>query len=165
MATLADVARHAGVAATVVAHDRRRIEVAREMGAQAVFPATEPELHAAFPAVIDCGGTAQSWRDAIALTAPGGRTLLFSGLPDGAEVALDATRMHYDELTLLGSFHFTPADVRAARTLLIDRALPLRPLISEVLALGDLVTAFKNLDLRAASKYALIPAPGQPQWQ
>ncbi|MDQ6780198.1 MAG: alcohol dehydrogenase catalytic domain-containing protein, partial [Candidatus Eremiobacteraeota bacterium] len=128
-------ARHAGVTATVIAHDQRRMQIAADMGSQAVFSATEPALEAAFPAVIDCGGTVQSWRDAIALTAPGGRTLLFSGLPDRAEVTLDATRVHYDELTLLGSFHFTPADVRAARTLLVEGALQLQPLISDVLAL------------------------------
>lgn len=158
-------ARHAGVPATVIAHHARGMQSAREMGAQAVFACLEPTLEATFPVVIDCGGSEQSWRDAIALTAAGGRTLLFSGLPDGAEVALDATRVHYDELALLGSFHFTPADVRAARGLLIDGALPLRGLISEVLALDELVHAFKSLDERTASKYALIPAPEPPQWQ
>jgi len=157
-------ASHAGVPATVVGRQPERLALAAELGARAVIASTEAHpMRASFPAAIDCGGTPQSWTEAIRLCAPGGRVLLFSGPPSGSEIALDATRVHYDELTLCGSFHFTPADVRQARDLLIAGAVPARQLISGVLPLAALGDAFENLDRRSGFKYALIPA-GDPQW-
>ena len=90
--------------------------------------------------------------------------LFFSGLPKGAHVPVDATRVHYEELTLLGSFHFTPADVREARDLLMTGVVPARDLISGVLPLSSLAEAFEQLDARTAFKYALIPGSETPEW-
>jgi len=158
-------ARHAGVAATVFAKHPQRLALARKLGAvEAAASNDAVSLPRSFPVVIDCGGTAESWRDAVRLAAPGGRVLLFSGLPEGAEVALDATHIHYDELALLGSFHFSPDDVRAARDLLIAKVVPAGDLISQVLSMDSLGDAFERLDRREAYKYALIPPPAEASW-
>lgn len=157
-------AQHAGLPATMIARQRERLALAEELGARATFAAGgAAPVEGRFTAVIDCGGTAESWTEAVRLCAPAGRVLFFSGLPTASEVALDATRVHYDELTLMGSFHFTPGDVREARDLLIAGVVPARKLISGVLPLDALAEAFENLDRRAAFKYALIPA-GEVQW-
>src|SRR5207248_7973175 len=57
---------------------------------------------------IEATGSAEGWRDAVALVRPGGTAVFFSGLPAGTEVALDASRIHYEALTLRGVFHHAP---------------------------------------------------------
>jgi L-iditol 2-dehydrogenase len=79
---------------------------------------------------IEAAGTPDAWRDAVRLVRPGGTVLLFGGLPGGTEVPLDATRIHYEELTLRGAFHHTPSTVRAALAFLASGAYPWERLIT-----------------------------------
>src|SRR5262249_56067204 len=64
--------------------------------------------------VIEAAGTEEAWRDALALVRPGGTVVFFGGLPRGTEVGVDTYRLHYEELTVRGTFHHTPSTVRAA---------------------------------------------------
>ena len=64
--------------------------------------------------MIEAAGTEQAWHDAVELVRPGGTVLFFGGLPREARLPVDAYRLHYEELTLRGAFHHTPATVRAA---------------------------------------------------
>jgi L-iditol 2-dehydrogenase len=80
--------------------------------------------------VIEAVGTEQAWHDAVAAARPGGTVVFFGGLPQGTEVALDAHRLHYEELTLRGAFHHTPATVRAALAFLSSGAYPWERLIT-----------------------------------
>ncbi len=159
---------HAGIPTTVFARHSDRLRLARSLGAAATvvadFDSLPEDSTSAFAAVIESAGTAEAWQEAVRLVAPGGRVLYFSGLPRGAHVPLDATRTHYDELTLLGSFHFTPADVREARDLLVTGIVPARELISGILPLSALAQAFEQLDSRGGLKYALIPGDGDAAW-
>lgn len=161
-------ATHAKIPATVIARHPERLALAKRLGAEqtaaADFDSLPEELAGSFPAVIECGGTPESWQEAVRLATPGGRVLFFSGLPRGAHVPLDATRVHYEELVCLGSFHFTPDDVRRARELLTAQVVPARELISDVLPLGSLPEAFARLDAREGFKYALIPGADGAGW-
>ena len=94
--------------------------------------------------VIEAAGTEQAWRDAVRLVRPGGTVLLFGGLPSGTEVAIDATRVHYDELTLRGAFHHTPRHVRAALAFLASGAYPWERLVSHRIALDRLPALFAD---------------------
>jgi len=162
------LARHNNIEATVFARHEARLGLATKFGAArtvvADFDSLPVELAGSFPAVIECAGSAQSWQEAVRLAAPGGRVLAFSGLPSGTHVPLDATRLHYDELTIAGSFHFTRDDVREARDLLVTGVVPARELITEVLPLSSLEEAFSRLDRRQGYKYALIPEPEPATW-
>jgi L-iditol 2-dehydrogenase len=80
--------------------------------------------------VIEAAGTERAWRDALNIARPGGTAVLFGGLPQGTEVALDSYRLHYEELTLSGAFHHTPATVRAALAFLASGAYPWERLIT-----------------------------------
>ncbi|MBV8170907.1 MAG: alcohol dehydrogenase catalytic domain-containing protein [Candidatus Eremiobacteraeota bacterium] len=160
-------AKHAGVRATMIARSAQRIELAQALGAHETIDARELEKAAVWPrfaAVIECAGMFETWRQALALTRPGGRTLFFSGLPSGSEVPLDATRIHYEEIACLGAFHFTPDDVRETRDLLVAGRIAVRPLVSAVVALANLSDVFERLDRRQGYKYALIPEPGAAEW-
>ena len=53
----------------------------------------------------------------------GGTVVLFGGCAPGTSVRLDTRRAHYEELTLVGAFHHTPALIRRAVELLASRAI------------------------------------------
>lgn len=156
-------AKHAGMRAVIFAHGEERLSLARELGADQALPSSAGHQSES-ETVIECAGTPASWREAVELAAPGGRVLFFSGLPAGTDVSLDAGRLHYQELTCCGSFHFTPEDVRIARELLIAGALPVKRLVSSILPLDELANVFQRLERREGLKYALIPEPFAPQW-
>ncbi len=156
----------AGVHATVIGRGAERLDLALRLGADAIIDAAEPatKIESRFDAVIECAGTQQAWQEAIALARPGGRVLFFGGLPSDTNVPVDAGRIHYDELALLGAFHFTPADVREARDLLAGGAANVRPLVSGVEPLQNLAEIFERLDRREGFKYALVPEPAAVGW-
>jgi L-iditol 2-dehydrogenase len=94
--------------------------------------------------VIEAAGTAEAWADAVALVRPGGTVVLFGGLPRDARPPVDAYRLHYDELTLRGSFHHTPATVRAALAFLASGAYPWERLVTHRVLLRDLPALFAD---------------------
>ena len=106
--------------------------------------------------VIEAAGTEQAWRDAVELVRPGGTVLFFGGLPRGTEVAVDTYRLHYEELTLRGAFHHTPAAVRAALAFLASGAHPWELLITHRVGL-DGVAALLADPPRDYLKAAVLP--------
>jgi L-iditol 2-dehydrogenase len=118
-------ARDAGGRPVVVGGRPERRELAGHFGASnSLLQGARADV------VIEAAGTAQAWRDAVGLVRPGGTVLFFSGLPGDAEAAVDAHRLHYEELTLRGAFHHTPATVRAALAFLASGAYPWERLIT-----------------------------------
>jgi L-iditol 2-dehydrogenase len=106
--------------------------------------------------VIEAGGTEQAWADAVALVRPGGTVVMFGGLPRDARAPVDAYRLHYEELTIRGSFHHTPATVRAALVFLASGAYPWERLVSHQVALEGLPALFADPP-RDLLKAAVIP--------
>ena len=94
--------------------------------------------------VIEAAGTEQAWLDAAALGRPGGTVVLFGGLPRDARPQVDAYRLHYDELTVRGSFHHTPATVRAALAFLASGAYPWERLVTHHVLLEELPALFAD---------------------
>jgi L-iditol 2-dehydrogenase len=107
-------------------------------------------------AVIEAAGTEQAWTDAVDLVRPGGRVVMFGGLPPDARPAVDAYRVHYDELTVRGSFHHTPATVRAALAFLASGAYPWERLVTHRVLLRDLPELFADPP-RDLLKAAVVP--------
>jgi L-iditol 2-dehydrogenase len=94
--------------------------------------------------VIEAAGTEDAWRDAIALARPGGAVVFFGGLPRGAEIAVDAHRLHYEELTLRGAFHHAPRHVKAALAFLASGAYPWEHLITHEVSLEGVPALFAD---------------------
>ena len=90
--------------------------------------------------VIEATGKPKGWRDAVAAVRRGGTVVLFSGVQGSVE--LDAERLHYDELTVRGVFHHTPATVRAALAFLASGAYPWEKLLTHEIALETLPAFF-----------------------
>ena len=57
----------------------------------------------------------------------------------------------------MGSFHFSPRDVKRAYGLLAGGQITVSPLISGVMGIRDIGTAFENLRKGSGIKYAIRP--------
>jgi L-iditol 2-dehydrogenase len=105
---------------------------------------------------IEAAGTDQAWFDASELARPGGTVIMFGGLPRDARPPLDGYRLHYEELTVRGSFHHTPATVRAALGFLASGAYPWDRLITHQVSLAELPALFADPP-RDLLKAAVVP--------
>jgi L-iditol 2-dehydrogenase len=94
--------------------------------------------------VIEAAGRDTAWIDAIELVRPGGSVVMFGGLPRDARPPIDAFRLHYEELTVRGSFHHSPATVRAALGFLASGAYPWERLVNHRVLLEDLPALFAD---------------------
>src|ERR1035438_9640253 len=112
---------------------------------------------ARFSLVIDTTGDADVISELPALTANGGTVLLFAGMPEGARVSVDAYAVHYREVSITGSFHYTPRDVDAAFALLVEGEIPVSSLVGERRGLAQWREAFDLVERGIAMKVALVP--------
>jgi L-iditol 2-dehydrogenase len=87
--------------------------------------------------VVEAAGTESAWQRALELVRPGGTVLYFGGRETGAELRVDAHRLHYEELTLRGAFHHAPRHVRAALAFLASGAYPWGRLLTHRVRLED----------------------------
>jgi len=110
-----------------------------------------------FDAVFECTGNPQVWENAVYYVRKGGSIVLFGGCKSGTRVSYSADRLHYDEITLKGTFHYTPSDVRKAYRLLSSGKINVKQLISGRYSLRHVQNAFSKLDRGEGIKYAIIP--------
>jgi L-iditol 2-dehydrogenase len=145
--------------ATLAGAGRRpaRLELARRLGLAPVIDVTQEEVPALFDCVIECTGTLGGWQSAFERTGPGGQVLLFGGLPRDTVFGVDSYRVHYEEVRILGSFHFSPRDVARAREYLLTGAIDPGGLISETLPLDRLCEALERLQAGDGIQYAIDP--------
>ncbi len=152
--------------ATVAVSDPHssRLRIARVIGADvAARPGGEHRAvkkltdGIGFDYVFECTGRPEVWENGIGYLRRGGTLVLFGGCPKGTRVSYDTYRLHYDEITLRGVFHFTPSDVREAYGLLRRGRLPTRYLISGSFPLGKVAAAFDRLEKGRGIKYAIVP--------
>jgi L-iditol 2-dehydrogenase len=106
--------------------------------------------------VIEAVGSDAAWTDAVELVRPGGTVVMFGGLPRDARPPVDAYRLHYEELTVRGSFHHTPATVRAALGFLASDAYPWGRLVTHRVLLDELPALFADPP-RDLLKAAVVP--------
>src|ERR1035441_889859 len=115
------LARHLGCRLTVAGRGKKRLEIARRLGAGLVLNVGEQSGLAAsippgstFDVVIEAVGKPETWEAAVRLVRKGGTVNFFGGCPSGTTVSLDTSLIHYSNLTLLASFHHTPRTIRRA---------------------------------------------------
>lgn len=106
--------------------------------------------------VIEAAGTAGAWERALELVRPGGTVVYFGGRERGAELRVDAYRLHYEELTVRGSFHHTPRHVRAALAFLASGAFPWERLVTHRVGLEGVAGLFADPP-RDYLKAAVVP--------
>jgi L-iditol 2-dehydrogenase len=157
----AATARAFGVPAVVAARGgKERLDAARAYGADTVDLARDGDepLAALAPAMaVDCTGDPEVWRRLPDLVAPGGRVLLFGGCAPETRVAWSAERLHYAEISLVGSFHSTPGEAREALRMLAAGEIDATPLLSGRGSLSDLPRFLAAQAAREGIRYAVRP--------
>ena len=109
------------------------------------------------PVVFECTGMPAVWEEAVMMVSRGGYVVLFGGCPGETTVTYNTARIHYDQITLKGIFHFTPDAVHIAYRLLTDSRLNITPLITGNRTLEEVPETFRNFNGKDALKYAIIP--------
>jgi L-iditol 2-dehydrogenase len=159
----AATARQRGVAAIVAGRRPERLNLASGCGAEVLdldrygpedlFSGTD-----ALPdAGVDCTGDAEVWMRLANMVRRGGDVLLFGGCAPGARVTYDAARLHYSELSLIGSFHYTPDEARKAMAALADGSIEPRALVTDSGTLSDLPRFLEAQGRGDGLRYAIRP--------
>lgn len=149
--------RHYGVRKLVVAevNDLRRDAVARHVGCDVIQPLTAPPADSSFDYVVDAVGSKATRNSALAAIAPGG-VVMHIGLQDWAS-EIDMRKLTLAEITLLGTYTYSTADLRATVTKLNEGAFGDLSWVQER-ALADGAQAFADLHAgRASAKVLLRP--------
>jgi alcohol dehydrogenase len=136
---------------TVVGIDSNpdKIALARELGAHDSFtPQHVIERGFRADVVVECAGVVPAFETAVAITAPGGRTVTV-GLPaPGAEARVSPLGLVAEAREIIGSYmgSAVPArDIPYYESLWRDGRLPLEKLISSHIALADINAGFATL--------------------
>jgi L-iditol 2-dehydrogenase len=102
--------------------------------------------------VVCANPIASTQTQAIEMVRKGGRVILFGGLPkDGPMTSLDANRIHYGEITVVGSFSYHPIYHEIALNVISRGVIPDEELITHHYGITEVNQAFQT----AASGEAL----------
>ena len=167
---LAAMAKRRGARVILCGRAPQRLRVAEQFGIDRLVNYAEvPDQAAAVRALTDDGrgvevaieavGRPDVWETTTAMVRKGGQAIFYGGPPGGTTVRLDAPALHYDQITLQGVFHNTPAHVAQALDILADPALPWTSLLSATLPLIRLPEAFDLMLARKALKVVILPSP------
>ncbi|MCC5988630.1 MAG: alcohol dehydrogenase catalytic domain-containing protein [Pararhodobacter sp.] len=154
------VARAWGAARISLAepHAGRRATVAQEAGITAIDPQMQDPGADAFDLIIDAVGAAATRRDASRWVRPGG-VIVHVGLLPGNE-GYDIRRITLQEITLTGSYCYTPQDFGDALAALAGGRLGRLHWI-EARALADGARAFADLDAGRVDAAKIVLETGQ----
>jgi L-iditol 2-dehydrogenase len=167
---LAATARLGGARVIMTGHGQERLGLARQFGADTVIDVSSMSLQEQREAIlqetddrrgadigIEAVGTPETWELATTLVRPGGLVNLFGGCSSGTLVKLETRPLHYDELTLKGVFHHTPAYFAQALELIEGHQIDVEALITAHVPLASLLQVLELLLKKQGVKYALIP--------
>jgi len=131
-----------------------RLEVAQELGADETVNAKYEDpiekikrFTGGYGAdvVIEAIGFPATWEQALKMVRKGGTVLEFGGCPPGTEITVKTELLHYGEVTLLGTFHTTPAHFKKALNLIASGTVKAKPLITRRMKLDDVKDAIEIL--------------------
>jgi L-iditol 2-dehydrogenase len=156
--------------ARVIAIGRRRSQLDRakgmgadevvlnDEGADVITPVRRLTSGRGADVVIEAVGLPEVWQLAMQLLRRGGVVNFFGGCPDGTEVPVDTSRLHYSELTLRASFHHTPALIRQALEAVSRGYVTAKDFVNRVEPLTNLIDVMQHLmSHNGHMKTAIIP--------
>jgi L-iditol 2-dehydrogenase len=108
--------------------------------------------------VIVAAASRKAQEQALEMAAPRGRVSLFAGLPkDAPTITLDANRVHYRELAVVGAAGSTPAHNAAALALIANGQVPVEDLITHRMPLERVHEAIAGVRSGTGIKYVIAP--------
>ncbi len=157
--------KHKGAKVMMTGLEQERLETARKLGADSIFHPSETAAQVrdfsrgmGVDYVFECTGQPQVWESSVNYVRRGGTVVLFGGCKKGTDVTFSAERLHYDEITLRGIFHFTPQDVKKAFLLLKDGKIDVKQLITGTCSLQELPSVFPCWPKARALNTSLFPS-------
>jgi len=141
--------------ATVIMADLldRRLETAKEMGADYCINVSECDLSekvkeitegTGAEVVITSLGVPKVISDSFKLVRKGGVVNVFGGPPAGQPVMLDLRWLHYEEITLTGTFAATPDDFKKALELISTGEIYVEDMITDRYTLDNMLDAVER---------------------
>jgi L-iditol 2-dehydrogenase len=160
----------AGARVLVVEPRADRRALAEGLGADAAVPADGWRRAArdwagggAPSAIVVMLGRGEIVADAIEACAPGGRVILFAGFGDRGDATIDLNRLHYEEISLVGSEwvgvppHQRLERYEQARELLAAGELRLEELVSDRVGLDGVEEALRAVREQRSLKTIVYP--------
>jgi len=150
------LARMRGAHVVVASRNPRRLEKARELGAEGVVhvvPGVDlagrllersPSGRGA-DVVIEAVGLPETCEAAVRAVRKGGVVNLFGGCPAETRIGIDSQRLHYQELTIKSTFHHTPESIRKAFRLIADGHVDPNAFITSEVPLDSLPEVLRRL--------------------
>jgi len=108
--------------------------------------------------VIVACSSAKAQSLALEIASPRGRICYFGGLPKSdPHVTINANLIHYNELSVFGSFSSTPLQNTTALNLISSGRVNVQPLITKRMHLNDLVSAIQEVKNGTSMKVVIYP--------
>jgi L-iditol 2-dehydrogenase len=158
---LAQLARLRGAQVLALDLDEGRLEMATQLGAWATLKASDPDLvekvHEltdgyGVDAAIVAVGSPRAAESAFEIVGQGGAVNLFAGTYPPTTIAVDPNVIHYKQLWVTGSYHFTPGGFRTAMGLVSRGDVQVLPLVSHRLPLAEAGQAFELVATQGGMK-------------
>ncbi|UCE16549.1 MAG: zinc-binding dehydrogenase [Candidatus Bathyarchaeota archaeon] len=144
-----------------------RLQIAQQLGAEEIVNAKQEEpvekvrqLTGGYGAdvVIEAIGLPATWEQALRMVRKGGTVLEFGGCPPETEIKVRTELLHYGEVTVLGTFHTTPAHFKKALSLIASGTIKVKPLTTRKMKLDEIKDAFGILTTSKSDlKIAVLP--------
>ena len=106
--------------------------------------------------VIEATGLIGIWETSVRMARKGGFVLLFGGTKSGSVLHVDATLLHYSQITIKGVFHTTPQHVMTALELLKMKVICEDDFIQNEYRLEDLEKAILEHDSGNVIKNCIV---------
>jgi L-iditol 2-dehydrogenase len=150
----------------IVGKPGSRLERVRRLGIGAcvdaggrddVIAAVRETAGAPIDVTIDATGRPEVWEQAVDAVDRGGTVVFFGGCAPGTSVQIGTRRLHYEELSLLGTFHHTPETIRRAVDLVASGAIVPDGLLTHHMGLADVRHALTLMESGEALKVLIEP--------
>jgi L-iditol 2-dehydrogenase len=160
------VLKNIGAKVIVAEKNGQRLKIAEKLGCDKAFLIEENDdfmvevknfFDRGADVAIEATGSPKAWENSVKMVRGGGRVLFFGGCKQGEKIELDTELVHYSQIMMKGVFHHTPAHVKKAYDLIINKKLNLSRLISERLPLDKISQALDKIIKGEGIKIAVIP--------
>jgi L-iditol 2-dehydrogenase len=152
--------RLAGARVAVVGKVPSRMEKAKSMGADAVFEYQDSDTGTTARGVLDFTGAAGASIAVVSTSSPAAlefaakvvgknsKINIFAGMPSGQMFPLDANWLHYNQISITGTFSSTPAMLQEAAGIAAEKIVDLSKVITHHYSLTEIEKA-----MTATEKY------------